>query len=134
MERVEFPIKKIDGFKIGIIYIFGSYAEDLHSSLSDIDIGVVFDDTEIITKNSFEIYDKLYRLFSDIFPESQNNLDIIILNKAPLELQFDVVKYGRVLYEKSSDFRLDYEEKIMILYADFYPVLEEINKDILNKI
>jgi len=133
----EFDIKvdkeRMEGLDIGILYLFGSYAEDTYNSNSDLDIGVVFKNPGNVKENTFKLYDRIYRVISSLFPDYSDNLDIVFLKNASLELQFDVIRHGKVIYEISQHFRLSYEERVSILYADFYPLLEESNESILSR-
>lgn len=134
ISKVKLNSTKLRQAGIGIIYLFGSYAEGVSDPQSDLDVGIVFTNSNIIKLNTFPAYDKIYRLLCDAFPHYQGKLDIVFLQRAPLELQFDVVKYGKVLYKISTDFRLNYEEYIGKLYADFYPILCEMDDAILKRI
>lgn len=125
--------KETEKIGIGIIYLFGSHAEGVSNSRSDIDVGIVFRNPDMIKENTFKVYNKIYQMFCNILPGYEQNLDIVFLERAPLELQFDVVKHGKILYEVSVDFRLNYEEHITLLYADFYPILQETNQAILDR-
>ena len=124
-------IKRVKTLSISIIYLFGSYAEGKDLPLSDIDIGVVFTDESALSNGLGEIYNELYDIFTDIF--TGKNIDIVFLQKAGLELRFDVITHGRILYESSRAERLKFEEKTMLLYADFKPLLKEFNEAILNR-
>jgi len=125
--------KKMKDLNVGVLYLFGSHSEDTFNSMSDLDIGVVFTNPEDNKKNTFKLYDKVYRVLSQMFPVYSDDLDIVFLKKASLELQFDVIRHGKVIYEVYEDFRLAYEERVSILYADFYPLLAESNESILNR-
>lgn len=48
-------------------------------------------------------------------------MDIVFLNEAPLQLQFQVIGKGTVLYEGDPITRADYHERIFEAYADFLP-------------
>lgn len=124
-------IKRVKGLGISVIYLFGSYAEGKDLPLSDIDIGVVFTDESALSNSLGETYNELYDIFTDIF--HGKNIDIVFLQKAGLELRFDVISHGKVLYESSSAERLRFDEKTMLLYADFKPLLKEFNEVILNR-
>jgi predicted nucleotidyltransferase len=115
---------------IGIIYLFGSTAQGLSRKDSDIDIGIVFINvTE--DKSQFAVYEKLYSLFSGVY---EKETDIVFLQSASLSLQLNAVKYGKVIYETSSNFRADYEERVTLLYSDFEPVLAGFDKMVLERI
>lgn len=122
--------KKLKEAGVAIAYLFGSSATGLKDKESDIDIGIVFENG--LPLSSLETYNKLYALFSEIFQSKE--IDIIFLEDAPLSLQFEAIKYGKVLYEKDTNSRLDYEEKTMLKYADFLPLEEEMERVILERI
>ncbi|MCL4479078.1 MAG: nucleotidyltransferase domain-containing protein [Deltaproteobacteria bacterium] len=125
--------QRLKALNITIIYLFGSFAEDKTMPFSDIDIGILLTQEAMVDtgKNMGEIYNQVYDVLTDMFPS--RNIDIVFLQKAPLELRFDVITHGRILYESSRDASLKFEEDTMILYADFKPLLKEINDTIINR-
>ncbi len=125
-------INHLKKLNVSIVYLFGSYAEKKNHSLSDVDIGIVFNDKVNTTQDMSNIYNELYNIFTDVFKEE--NIDIVFLQRTGLELKFDVITHGEVIFEESYDERLNFEEKVALLYADFKPVLEEFDKTILNMI
>jgi predicted nucleotidyltransferase len=125
-------INKIKTLDIGIIYLFGSYAENLHTDKSDIDIGVVSKKIIIDNKRRNEIYMELYDIFSDVYKGKK--LDLVFLDRTNLELKFDVINHSKIIYETTTEFRLNFEENVNILYADFKPLLDEFNNMIIGTI
>ena len=124
-------ISKIKKLGVSLIYLFGSYAEGKSLTLSDIDIGIIFADRSLSNKDFSQVYNKLYDIFTDVFPGRE--IDIVFLQKATLELRFDVIRHGKILYAASSTDRLDFEERTMLFYADFKPLLTEFNQVVLNR-
>ena len=126
--------QRLKALNITVIYFFGSFAEDKTMPFSDIDIGILLTQEAMVDtgKDMGEIYNQVYDVLTDTLPS--RNLDIVFLQKAPLELRFDVISHGRILYESSRDVSLKFEEDTMILYADFKPLLTEINETILNRV
>ncbi len=49
-------INKIKKLNVSIVYLFGSYAEKKNHSLSDIDIGIVFNDKLNTSQDMSNIY------------------------------------------------------------------------------
>lgn len=121
---------KLEELGVAIVYLFGSSATGLKNKESDIDIGVVLENG--LLTNKLELYTSLYVLFSKIFPKKE--IDIVFLNEAPLSSQFEAIKYGKVLYEKNTNLRLQFEELTMLKYADFLPIEEEMERVILQRI
>ncbi len=59
-------IQKLKELKVGIFYLFGSTVLGTEREDSDIDIGVVFVEPNIL-ENSLEIYNILYEILSPSF-------------------------------------------------------------------
>lgn len=132
ISQIKLPIEKLRTLKVGLVYLFGSYAEGVAGKLSDIDIGIVFTDQTVVYGNTMEIYNSLYDIFCGIF--GTGNLDIVFLERASLELNFDVISRGKVLFEKSPDFRVNFEHKIAMFYADFKPILNTFDRAVISRI
>jgi predicted nucleotidyltransferase len=133
MENLD-PItkEKFQELGVSLVYIFGSSAENLDRPDSDIDIGVILKKMPAEGAQTSEIYNQLYDILTDLFPGKK--IDIVFLEKANLELRFDVISHGRIIFESSPETRLNFEEKTSILYADFKPHLNEFNRAILNRL
>ena len=108
-------------FGISIVYLFGSRITGGSNKLSDIDIGVVLKDLPS-SGDTRVIYNALYKIFSELYSDSKT--DIVLLQKAPLSLQYSAIKDGKVLFEEDSIFTADYEYKVVNQYLDFRPVLD----------
>lgn len=113
------------------LYLFGSRAQGLAGPLSDYDFGVLVKDAKK-TRDS-KLYLKLYDILSPLCPRTLKNdvIDIIFLNQAPLELKFHIIKRGRVLFDANPRTRLNFEEKTMLEYCDYRPMLNMFDKIIL---
>ncbi|MBT9538055.1 MAG: nucleotidyltransferase domain-containing protein [Nitrospirae bacterium] len=112
--------KQLKDSGVSFVYLFGSMSSGRTSPMSDVDIGIVLRDVNLL-KRSKNIYTKLYAIFADIYPSF--TIDIVFLQSAPLPLQYDAVRYGRVLFEADPKQRADYEAEVMNMYFDFMPVL-----------
>ena len=128
LKKVE---KELNRLNVGIVYIFGSTAQGIAKRGSDIDIGIVFTDSGVNCR-SFKVYEELYKLFSNVYRNKET--DIVFLQDAHISLQLDAVKHGRVTYQISPEFRANYEEKIILQYCDFEPILRGFDKAILERI
>ena len=135
INKIKLPTDKLNELKVGLVYLFGSEAEETAGPLSDVDIGIVFADPKITRGDTLKIYNELYNMLTDFFDmRNFRNMDIVFLERASLELRFDVISHGVVLFEISSDFRMDFEEHVAALYRDFKPLLQEFNSSILARI
>lgn len=135
VNKIKLPADKLKELNVGLVYLFGSEADGTAGPLSDVDIGVVFTDPKIARGNTLEIYNELYNILTDHFDMSNfRNMDIVFLERASLELNFDVIAHGIPLFEISQDFRMNFEERIATLYRDFLPILKANNDAVLAKI
>lgn len=136
IQQKPIPADRLRQLGVAVLYLFGSHAEGLATPVSDIDVGVLFaPDALPLPENKTELYNALYDVFTDVFDMSGfRDIDIIFLDQARLELQFDVITHGRVLFETDYDIRLDFEERVAALYRDFKPLLNEFNRGVLQRI
>lgn len=132
LELSKSQIKKLQYLDVSLVYLFGSCAEKKVHPFSDIDIGIVFSNKKKLKKDMGKIYNELYFLFGNIF--RKKNIDIIFLQKASLELRFDVIRHGRIIYRASEDEKQIFEDRVTMLYMDFKPILSEFNEAILSRI
>lgn len=134
MKKITLPQKiKKQLKKLGVtaLYLFGSRAQGLAGPLSDYDYGVLIKNTK--KTHDSKLYFKLYGILSPLCPRTLKNdiIDIIFLNQAPLELKFHIIKYGLVLFDANPQARLNFEEKTMLEYCDYRPILNMFDKIIL---
>ncbi len=116
-------IKRVFGKyeEVLIAYLFGSTATGKKTRLSDIDIAVLL--------SKMNVNDEFYlimELREDITKIIENDdFDLLILNKAPLVLRYQVLKNGKILYSKDEKVRVEFEESTRDMYFDFAPVRNE---------
>ena len=80
-------------------YLFGSYAKNTLTKLSDVDIGVYIDPASPRPAYGYE---------AEIIAElmlvlKRNDIDVVVLNKAPIFLRYQVINYGELLFSRSDD-------------------------------
>lgn len=124
--------EQLGSLGIVAVYLFGSTAEGKSHSLSDLDLGVLLRKDPQRRVDFNLLYIALYDLFTDVFPGKA--LDIVFLDRAGLEIAFDAVAHGEILFEHSPEERLELEERITLLYADFRPLLSEFDANVLQRI
>ncbi|HEY4497541.1 MAG TPA: nucleotidyltransferase domain-containing protein [Candidatus Paceibacterota bacterium] len=134
-KKIILPAEELKKRNVGLVYLFGSRAEGTAGFSSDYDVGIVFTDPTIVRGNTTKIYNELYDIFSETFDlRNFRSIDIVFLERASLELRFDVISHGIVLFEISPAFRVDFEEHVEMLYRDFKPILNEFNQVILERV
>ncbi|MHA1803981.1 MAG: type VII toxin-antitoxin system MntA family adenylyltransferase antitoxin [Promethearchaeota archaeon] len=117
-------------YKLILIYLFGSKAIQKTSKLSDIDIAILLNDKihydlkELILDLIFEFV-QIFRI---------DRIDLLILNSAPLAIQYNVITEGKLLYQSNIEERCNYEIKIRKKYFDFKKYEEEYFKAMHDQI
>ncbi len=116
------------------VILFGSRAQGIASTGSDIDIGVVVSSQLLHDqKMKKQMYDLLYDLISKKINKLMN-IDIVFLDAAPMELQSHVATHGVPLYQKDDTIFPKYKEQVMRIYADFAPLREMFQQATLARI
>lgn len=120
--------------KAQAVYLFGSRAQGREGPLSDYDYAVLLKDKG--HSKGDPVYFELYDLFSEVSPRTLKNdvLDIVFLRDTNLEMCFHIIRYGKILYEKDPNARLDFEIRTTLLYCDYRPLLEKQDREILQNI
>ena len=117
--------------EIVALYCFGSYAHGRVGPLSDVDLAVLLDQN-MPPGRYFNKRLRLHTLIAKIIKTDE--VDLVILNSAPLLLVHRVLKGGRLLYERDPARRIGFEVKAIREYLDFVPVLERCQEAVLSHI
>ncbi len=101
-----------------LAYLFGSQAKGKTSQKSDVDIAVLLQEpvTESL-KIKLELLQTLQEAGFD-------NVDLTILNESGSVLKYQVVKNGRLLFEKQKGDHKKFQIAAWKEYFDFQPTLE----------
>ena len=113
-----------DTDQVLLAYLFGSQAEGTAGPGSDYDIGL------LVRSPSLELWARLTHEIGAIL--GTDRVDVVFLNRAPVELAYAVIAQGRLLYEASVAERVEFEAKVLSLYADYLPVLRRQREEILK--
>lgn len=111
---------------IAAVYLFGSLAQGKAGVLSDIDIAILLKDNapsgvKLLDEENF----LEYKISSSL---GFKKVDLIILNHQGLIFQHNVLRTGKLIYEKDSEFRKRFEMSVIINFCDFKPTLDFIEK------
>lgn len=97
---------------IQFAYLFGSFARGSTSPLSDLDIAVYLSGADLSNKR-MEILGDLIGIFKT------DEIDLVILNTAPLTLRMKILLSKRLLADNSPFIRHAYESMTIRSYFDF---------------
>ncbi len=94
-------------------YLFGGLARGKPLPLSDVDIAVYLRETVDSFEKKLEILGKLTDLLET------DEIDLVMLNEAPLTLRMKVLENKRIIVENDPFLRHEYESLTMREYFDF---------------
>jgi predicted nucleotidyltransferase len=117
-----------EGFDIVAVYLYGSVAREEEDEISDLDVGVVFEDYSL---------DKEMCLASELDKELEisRDLDLQALNSVedPVFL-FNVIQDGKIVYEGDMDQRLAFEREVERRYHDMKPLVDEYREEMKKRV
>lgn len=102
--------------------------DGISDSMSDIDIGVIFADKDILLDDALALQDDLQRLFVSI------PVDLVFLEKASVMIAFKAISHGELIYTVNDEVRTDFEERVLRDYQDFAPFLNKFYHDVQEAI
>ncbi len=119
---------------IKLVYLFGSVSRGKEGKLSDIDLGILLDNS----LNKRRVFDLQLELIGKITTILKtHHLDLIIMNDAPLSLNFEIIKANYPIYVRNETERIDFEHYILSRYLDrrYYEVrsMNEFFKNVIDQ-
>jgi len=108
---------------INFAYLFGSFGRGKPLPLSDVDIAVYLKEPTDVHEKKMEILGALIDILQT------DEIDLVVLNSAPLPLRMRILENKKVVVDREPFLRHHYESLTMREYFDF-SVLE---KQILNR-
>jgi len=113
--------------EIQFAIIFGSLAKGTANVMSDIDIAVMVDPR----------FDKVFpygyqaELTTELMQAlKHNDVDVVILNDAPIPLKYQVLRYGKIIYIKDKQSRIQFQIDTINQYED-YKILYRVHEEAL---
>lgn len=105
--------------EIAAIYLFGSHAAGKEGPLSDLDVALLLDERQVRPQ-------KFFRFQMDLMGETahacrRSDVDLVLLNRATPLLAYEVIRAGRLLYERDHDARVAFEARTVQHYLDLEP-------------
>lgn len=105
-----------------LVYLFGSAAKN-PSQAKDIDIAVLLSEEAFRKEDpsdpQIKLEVELYKLLRK--EQLKIEVDVVVLNNAPVILRHEVLKYGKLLYQRDEAIRIEFEAKSEIEFYDFQP-------------
>ncbi len=108
-----------------VAYLFGSRARGTARAGSDVDVAVRLADAD----DRLGVQLRLTRLLAH--RSGVPDLDLVVLDGAPLPLRGRVVQEGRVLYSADEPARIEYESRTAREFFDFSPFIAPLDRELL---
>lgn len=109
------------------VYLFGSRAAGKPRPESDYDLALLLPPDAPLLSGPERL-----QLIGELEQAAGRQVDLVVLNKAPLALQFEIIHTGNVLYESDSEVRTDMEDIIVRDYLDLQPWFERSYREMLE--
>jgi len=100
---------------VKLAYLYGSAALGKSGKLSDVDIGVLLDDS-LSKKERFDLQLKLIGDIAEIL--KRDRIDLVIINDAPLSLNYEIIKVNCPLFVRGRIEKIDFEHGVLSRYLD----------------
>ena len=108
---------------IATVYLFGSYGTELYDpDRSDIDLAIIFN-RNLTLKEELQIDAQISLILKS------DNIDVVNLNKARVDISYRVLATGKIIYEKDKIITADFVENTLKHYFDHGIALENMNTD-----
>ena len=108
-------------------YIHGSFLDNF--PFRDVDVALYIDSKKIKKEHAF---DYTFQLSLELKKQIGFDIDVQILNYAPLGFRHSVLKNGELLFSRDENLRLDMIENISLEYIDFYELSLQYLRDIVT--
>jgi hypothetical protein len=100
-------------------YIFGSRVYGKGRKTSDYDFA-------ILNKGQYTLDEQLDLTLklAQTLDVKLDSIDLIELNRAPVELAFEIISKGKLIYCRNDDLRVEFETRLLREYLDLKPYLD----------
>ena len=107
-------------------FIFGSFGTQYQNQNSDIDFAILYD-KDVTLKEELMLEVKISEIFK------RDDIDVVNLNKAPINLQHRVIYTGDLLYCRDKIKLADFKERVFKFYGDYGITLKFFYEDYLKE-
>lgn len=104
---------------IAAAYLFGSVARGTAGPRSDVDVGILYEEDPPLTLEGLGL-----RLEGDLESLLGKPVQVVVLNRAPVDLAIRVLRDGKLLVDRDRSKRIDFEVKTRFELWDLEPYLK----------
>lgn len=103
---------------VAAVYVFGSVARGEDRGDSDVDVAVLFDEAPAATFAA-----QPYGLEAELERRLGRAVDLVVLNRAPVDLRIRVQRDGRIVVDRNRSARIAHEVRTRNEADDLAPIL-----------
>ncbi|MBP7411316.1 nucleotidyltransferase domain-containing protein [Methanoculleus sp. 10] len=114
--------------EVEVGYVFGSFSQ---GDFGDVDVAILINGEPApyqAMRFARRVERELERGFFYRF-----EADVKVLNTAPISLQYEVIKSGRLVFSRDRGRRVRYEADVLSLYLDYAETLEWFDRVLLTR-
>jgi predicted nucleotidyltransferase len=112
--------------EIKLVYLFGSQVTGQIGPMSDYDLAISYESQE----DSLSIQSRFQYEMSKLL--QTDRVDVVLLNRAPIDLAFNIISGGVLLFQKDLYTRVEFEARILGQHGDYLPTLHYFNQRALE--
>ncbi len=101
--------------EVQAIYLFGSYAKGKQTPFSDLDLAVMIQENK-----------NLKKIETEVGLSSSPDTDVVPFHRLPLYIQFEVFKFGKLLFVKNKKSLIELKIKVLDEYLDQSSLYEKM--------
>lgn len=98
-----------------LAYLFGSYAREKARETSDIDVAVLLE-PDVKGEKLYDVYRDLFLSICEAL--GTERFDLVLLNRAPLSLRFEIVSQGKLIYARDEETLNSFKIDVIRKYQD----------------
>ena len=111
------------GTNVVCAYLFGSQARGDSGPRSDADVAVLLKEDPPRTLEGLQL-----ELAGDLEDHLDREVDLVVLNTAPVDLAIRVLRDGELLFDRNPSMRISYEVRVRNEFFDLEPYLLEYRR------
>jgi predicted nucleotidyltransferase len=110
-------------------YLFGSWVAGKARPDSDVDTAVLLSEEDGVAR-----FERRLRLMSEVSEVCGQEADVVVLNDAPPLLQDQVLRHGRLIFERDRRAQVEFEVRAGKVYADLKPMYDFFTEVLFKEI
>lgn len=113
-----------------LAYLYGSFIS--HDTYQDIDIALLMSETiepYVLFRRQMQIAREIEDLLSPRVP-----CDVRVINGAPVEFRYEVIRTGRIVFCRDVEQKIDYETDMMRRYLDLKFLFDRVDQAFLTRV